>query len=126
MNPEVKEMWMNALNSEEYKQTGGTLKETRNGKVVGYCCLGVLCDLAIKAGAVEGLAWGATAWGADGFHDILETGEHGEVRRTAGMPPFSVYQWAGLDEDNAMFLADLNDATRASFGTIAKVIGHVL
>jgi hypothetical protein len=40
---DVKEKWVKALRSGEYKQGMGTLK--REDK---YCCLGVLCDLHAK------------------------------------------------------------------------------
>ena len=43
MNAEVKEKWLNALRSGEYKQTRGNLKTD-----CGFCCLGVLCDLYSK------------------------------------------------------------------------------
>jgi hypothetical protein len=40
MKPDIKERWIKALRSGEYKQTAGRLD--RNGS---YCCLGVLCEL---------------------------------------------------------------------------------
>ena len=46
MTPELKALWLGALRSGEYQQTTDTLK-TANG---GYCCLGVLCHVASKAG----------------------------------------------------------------------------
>jgi hypothetical protein len=45
MDPKVKPLWLAALRSGEYEQGGAYLN--RNGK---FCCLGVLCDLAVKAG----------------------------------------------------------------------------
>ena len=43
MNQEVKEKWVAALRSGEYKQTKQTLHDKN-----GFCCLGVLCDLYLK------------------------------------------------------------------------------
>jgi hypothetical protein len=40
MKSDIKERWVTALRSGEYKQTTGSLN---NGR--GYCCLGVLCEL---------------------------------------------------------------------------------
>lgn len=48
MRKSVKEKWVAALRSGEYKQATGVLKN----KEGGYCCLGVLTDLAIKDGVV--------------------------------------------------------------------------
>jgi hypothetical protein len=45
MNPEVKSMWVEALRSNDYLQGRGALN--RNGL---FCCLGVLCDVALKNG----------------------------------------------------------------------------
>lgn len=49
MKQTVKRKWVSALRSGEYKQTKGKI---RNGNQYGmtYCCLGVLSDLAVKAG----------------------------------------------------------------------------
>lgn len=41
MDKELKEKWVTALRSGEYRQTTGELKDE-----YGYCCLGVLCDIA--------------------------------------------------------------------------------
>lgn len=43
MNSAVKEKWLEALRSGEYKQTKSRLKNENS-----YCCLGVLSDLFIK------------------------------------------------------------------------------
>lgn len=45
MNPDVKVKWIAALRSGDYAQTHGTLRDKD-----GYCCLGVLCDIAAKHG----------------------------------------------------------------------------
>lgn len=47
MDPEVKAEWVAALRSGEYQQATGKL--TDGG---GYCCLGVLCELAAARGVV--------------------------------------------------------------------------
>lgn len=49
MNPEVKAQWVAALRSDEYKQGIGQLTYLNDGEEY-HCCLGVLCDLAVKAG----------------------------------------------------------------------------
>lgn len=47
MNKEVKEKWVAALTSGEYKQGSHALKDNDR-----YCCLGVLCDLYAKEKAI--------------------------------------------------------------------------
>lgn len=50
MKAEVKELWLKALRSGEYKQGTGQLVEVLDSGVRRYCCLGVLCDVAVKNG----------------------------------------------------------------------------
>ena len=50
MNPDIKAQWVAALRSGEYKQNhDGWLRDEEDH----YCCLGVLCDLAEKAGVLN-------------------------------------------------------------------------
>lgn len=44
MNPEIKQKWITALRSGEYKQGKNVLRSNDDC----YCCLGVLCDVYIK------------------------------------------------------------------------------
>ena len=49
MNKELKKKWVEALRSGDYKQTKGYLQVTDPGLCiypVGFCCLGVLCEVA--------------------------------------------------------------------------------
>jgi hypothetical protein len=51
LKPEVKARWLAALRGGDYAQTTGRLAEADSkGDAARYCCWGVLCDLAIKAG----------------------------------------------------------------------------
>jgi hypothetical protein len=40
LKPEIKQRWLNALRSNNYKQGQGQLRQNDS-----YCCLGVLCDV---------------------------------------------------------------------------------
>ena len=50
MKPEIKKQWVQALRSGEYKQGRGQLKQGAT-----FCCLGVLCDLAVQSGELGSL-----------------------------------------------------------------------
>ena len=93
MNKTLKDRWIKALRSGEYKQARKTLRR-RNGR---FCCLGVLCD-------IQGAEW---KW--DGTYYIT----HG----CAAMPP-GIYE-AGLNY--ASKLSEMNDDGK-SFATIADFI----
>ena len=124
MNPEIKAQWVSALRSGEYKQTDGTLHRvisvSADGE--GYCCLGVLCDIAVKAGVIRSRI--------DGSREVFEAGTEWE----SGVLPAKVERWAGLDNENPMVrtaegydssLASLND-DGYSFGAIADLIENQL
>jgi hypothetical protein len=96
LNPVAKK-WVKALRSGKYSQAKGQLKTTE-----GYCCLGVLCDLAVKAGVLK----------------VFPTGR--------GNLPLNVKRWAGLVDpaggyDGHQNLADDNDSGNR-FKTIANII----
>lgn len=53
LKPEVKAKWLAALRSGEYQQGVSQLRYEDPDKVQRFCCLGVLCDLAVKQGVIE-------------------------------------------------------------------------
>lgn len=75
MNPKVKRKWVKALRSGKYKQGTGMLKVTRDNDEPLYCCLGVLCEVAVGEGIVK------------------------SYPGSNGLPPDAVEVWAGLDGD---------------------------
>lgn len=80
MNSEVKEKWIAALRSNEYKQTQGYL-HTHDG----YCCLGVLCDLYAKEKNME--------WKIENDGNIRSFDGKDQVL------PQSVSDWSGVETD---------------------------
>lgn len=105
MKKSVMKKWVDALRSGKYKQTKGVLKDSN-----GYCCLGVLCDIAPK----ETGEWD----GPQGYR----------FEGNGATPPQTVLAWAGMKSDVGCFkgterkaLTERNDKG-ASFKTIAKLI----
>jgi len=102
--------WVKALRSGKYKQATGQLKRQDDGGSTTFCCLGVACELAVKAGAIKAyLGWN-------------------------GALPGEVRQWLGLSSTEGRFekkklkgsfvidLTDLNDNLKYSFKQIARFI----
>ena len=79
MNPEIKAQWVAALRSGEYEQGAGYLHRGDT-----FCCLGVLCDLAIKAGAPKVKEYRHPAGSMSAYNGS-----------ELNLPP-SVIEWAGL------------------------------
>lgn len=123
MNPEVKEKWITALESGEYSQTKDCLRDEN-----GYCCLGVLVDVAIKDGL--DLSWKDDYGYVAEFHT-----EDGYIDREESVLPEVVVEWAGLDSKNPMVkveddsfmrpISDPND-NGMPFPGIAKLIREQL
>lgn len=108
MKKEIAELWIKELKSGNWEQTKETLKDKN-----GYCCLGVLCEIAAKQG-ICGRRNELDYYTFDGVEDVL---------------PKSVLEWAGMKSDNGSFdegdehsLIHLNDKERYDFFQIAEVI----
>jgi hypothetical protein len=127
MNPEIKAQWVAALRSGEYTQGMGALKTLEGA----YCCLGVLCDLAHKAGATtlaedtSELSGAVTRYGYGPSDNILSD----DV--STGELPEDVQAWAGLEYCNPIVkdsdgwgvsLISLNDSDGRTFDEIADAI----
>ena len=113
MNKHIKKKWIEALRSGEYEQ--GTRHLSKDNK---YCCLGVLCELAVKEGVVKkDINEGVTSY--DNKSDFL--------------PP-SVASWADMDNRGYYITYDgsidglywNNDEEGLSFSQIADIIEEYL
>jgi hypothetical protein len=125
-NAAVIEKWVAALESGEYKQTRGALYRSadHDGDPAGYCCLGVLCDLAVKEGVID-----PPVVAFDKDRGMVATYAESDT-----FLPVKVQEWVGIDEDNpwvdferwgrevADNLALLNDEEEASFEEIADIL----
>lgn len=123
MKAEVKELWTTALRSGEYEQTKGRLAVLKTGDAdnvpEGYCCLGVLCELAFKAGVPMKVTNLASDDGDFVFRSYDDS---------SGTLPFSVMDWAGvaysnpvLNGNNASYWND-SPAEGLTFPQIADLI----
>lgn len=120
MKAEIKAQWVAALKSGEYKQCQGTLTRVAYDGTESHCCLGVLTELAVKAGVIE-RAEGALSHTVS-YPDV--DGLQGDVT------PVKVQAWSGLAVGNPSVnyngeieaLAVLNDRDGLTFPEIAKLI----
>lgn len=106
MKPEIKEKWLIALRSGEYKQTRHALRivssDAEESGDYSYCCLGVLCDLYIRE-------TGLGKW--DGGAFVSSSGARGDA-----LLPTTVIAWAGMNSSSGRFglshkdcLSNIND-----------------
>jgi hypothetical protein len=108
MRASVRAQWVAALRSGEYEQTRGALqvkRSTGEGVPDGFCCLGVLCELAVTDGLEVEVS------------DLHYPGDDHAIVQYVGCssyPPGAVHQWSGYfapDSAEVTFstLADMND-----------------
>ena len=109
MNPEIKAQWVAALRSGEYQQGTGSLRRV-NTDSDQYCCLGVLCQLAVDSGAEVHFQRG---------------NNYATYDDNGGALPASVMEWAGVydpDPRAAGLKLSIRNDGGASFSEIADLI----
>lgn len=123
MNKQIKQMWINALRGNEYKQTQSYLRDKR-----GYCCLGVLCDIYRKQSIDRNVGWDMLE---QDYYTFTYPERVGEAAITL---PNIVKDWAEvysvnpiikLDDRTVTTLAELNDGGK-DFKQIADIIDKYL
>ena len=104
MNPKLKAKWIAALRSGKYAQVQGQLRQ----KPVGFCCLGVLCDISPE------IEW-------DGEMAFFEKESGPDVEWDDSMLPAGFRRHVGISDEAQKILAEMNDGG-SSFDEIADCI----
>ena len=111
MHKNIKEKWIAALRSGEYKQ--GRKHLNNNG---AYCCLGVLCEVYLENCDEPKIEKRAEV----GYDNLVFYGGW-----SASLPP-EVHVWSGLSNLSPAHLIYLNDTAKKSFAEIADYIEEKL
>ena len=119
MNAEVKALWVKALRSGQYVQGESYLHRVTQNEGALYCCLGVLCDLAVKAGVLPPPIQGRN----DEQEPVFA---YGKDRQKAELP-VEVMDWAGITSTDGGYsatnsLVNDNDSGEVDFSQIADII----
>jgi hypothetical protein len=115
MKKEIADVWVQALRSGEYEQGKHSLNE--KGK---FCCLGVLCEIALKDNVVEKKVFTFL----DDDDSIEETVRYDG---SSAFLPERVQDWAGMKSDSGLYdynqpsLTQMNDSD-FEFDVIADFI----
>ena len=123
MKEDIEKRWVEALESGKYKQGKDSLKIQNKDGSFSYCCLGVLCELAVEDGIIKpsSIPKNSFVW---------------TYEDRSGVLPMKVMEWAGLDSCNPQVKDDIhvslqhenlslsvyNDNLNYSFKQIAKLI----
>jgi hypothetical protein len=93
VNPEVKALWLTDLRSGEFTQGKGMLRNTEDE----YCCLGVLCERAVREGIIPPPVL-KTYIEDDDIPNRYAYGTGDDAN--TGTLPQAVREWAGLEKNN--------------------------
>lgn len=107
MNKNIAKQWIAALRSGDYKQGHKRLVIT-DKDISAFCCLGVLCNIAIENGYGE--------WKGDNF--IIP----GREVRESIILPIRVREWADISDKSMQMFIEFNDTRGFSFQQIADYI----
>jgi hypothetical protein len=123
VNPDIKRRWIEALRSGEYRQTQEVLVEPDPILGDAFCCLGVLCEIAVKDGVIVRQA--------ESYLDPANPMDQSDATL-----PMAVLRWAELPIDghtanevvvmHERYLTTFNDNFRYDFNQIADVIEEKL
>lgn len=133
MNEDIKAEWVAALRSGQYSQTCSYLSVVGQKEAdyipSGYCCLGVLCELAVQHGVIPP----PHTQTDDNLATVRVYGEYDD--KATALLPMAVVRWAGLADIDPPILyaprdgsprvrqaAALNDDLGMSFTEIADAI----
>ena len=120
MNQDIKQKWVTALRSGEYKQGFCRLR----GEANNFCCLGVLCDLAAKDGAGQWDLNGPPTF-VSGYEREIGVGSlTPEIQEWAGLPTPDPVVRVVVPEMGTFWrpLSNVNDALTLNFAQIADAI----
>jgi hypothetical protein len=112
----IQRAWVRALRSKKYKQTDGVLSKVENDEIVGHCCLGVLCQLALKNKVITRTS--------KTFEQDTECIVYGsECQR---LPP-KIQRWAGMRSKDGTLEADQSSLAKLNDeGMIFKEIADII
>lgn len=125
INKDRLRLGLEALRSGEYRQARSTLVAVDDNGDRRFCCLGVMCDVALKNG-IENLEECDRVYDV-GYRDVREGGE---AWAEYSVLPKLVREWYGFDRTVPMVMVDedyreltyLNDAQGWDFEKIADAI----
>lgn len=120
------DQWLPALRSGEYRQVTQRLRGPRDSTILGYCCLGVACNL-----------YDPTKWGGNNYYedtDLVLPDSLAELWDLTDTAHLTVNEnfWAAIDRQPyaghiyRIDLAGLNDTYDMSLAAIADVIAMAL
>ena len=93
MKEEIKARWLAALRSGKYKQGRGRLARKSDAGEDQFCCLGVLCELAVEDGVIDRIQ-------GEEVESIRYGKKDERWLQETSYPPAAVLSWAGLDSRN--------------------------
>lgn len=123
------QLWIDALESDEYRQTTGKLRDlgfddAQDARVLSneYCCLGVACEVWRKETGIG--SWKIDKENEEDAYFVAPSDQK------TGALPWEVRQWLGLDSDDGTYMTGSgstslvahNDSDGWDFKQIAQLL----
>ena len=121
MKRAFRDEWSAALRSGEYPQSRGLLQVLREEiaiRPVGFCCIGVRCDLDVKAGLMWSRPFG------DGRYVRFLTSKDADTGMAAEVWATVLERW-GLTAQEQYELISMNDNRKHNFQMIADYLDQL-
>lgn len=114
MRTDLKDGWVAALESGDFKQVQNTLTKIEKGEVVGHCCLGVLAEICVRDFPDADVTVDIDS---KSYRRYIFDGNHD----SAALP----HEWAesvGISVDDQNTLIGMNDNDNCTFTQIAQYV----
>jgi hypothetical protein len=127
MRADIKQKWISKLLSGDYAQGRSALRiRYHDGKPDQYCCLGVLCELAVEEGVIPTPKEPGLPIESGGIYTNFRYGIPGADTSSESYLPRAVSEWASISgegwiEARSAALASLND-NGTTFAEIAALV----
>lgn len=113
LDPKVKRKWLKALRSQRYQKATQMLcrRPKRKGDNFGFCCLGVLVDVAVLDGV--NVEWREPKTSCEIESALCAQNTKDPADSNYSTPPRVVRDWANLDDAAEKVLTGMNDQGRS-------------
>ncbi len=116
---EVIREWVRRLRSGDYLQGRSVLEKIREDGRSEFCCLGVLCRIAVEEGLISSKVLKVSPFNAV---PIVEYGVTETLEGNSKLPTVGVQEWSGVNYLKCCKYAHMNDSEHKTFNEIANEV----
>lgn len=100
MKSDIKAEWLRRLRSGEYAQGKTRLRVTTPEGEERYCCLGILCEMAVERGVIKSRPLAEDEY--SGYEGTVYAYGDGKISQSTTILPPEVIIWAGFPHNGSL------------------------